>query len=260
MKNGIVSDLPVKQVFGWRNAFWARQIYALIQESWPKYIQEDPIARPLWPRLFLQFPDYQFALIRNRRVIGIANSVPLRFDGPLSDLPDEGWHWALRKAFADRKSNLIPNYQCFLSAVVSPATRGSGMSSNILEMMKDIGRRKGFQTGICPVRPNRKADYVDEDMADYIRRKNPDGLPFDPWLRSHVRGGGRMVKVCYRSMIIEAPLRSWELWEKRTFPESGEYKIQGGLSRLKVDCSRSSAAYIEPNVWMSYDYGSMGDP
>lgn len=229
----LINNEPLQQVFGLQNFLYAMQINSLVQRSWPKYICEDPIGKRLYPWLFLLFPDYQFTLIQNGEVIAIANTVPLRFDEPLTELPDEGWHWAIQKAFADQKARIKPNYLCLLSAVVKSDMRGAGMAATALSMMNAIGKKKGLIASICPVRPNKKCEYIDEDINTYIQRTNDNGLPFDPWLRSHIRGGGEIIKVCHRSMVIKGTIRCWERWEGRSFPESGEYVINGGTYQVK---------------------------
>ena len=47
-------------------------------------------------------------------------------------------------------------------------------------------------------------------------------LPFDPWLRVHVRAGARIVKPCPRAMTIRATIGEWESWTGMAFPDTGQ--------------------------------------
>ena len=78
-----------------------------------------------------------------------------------------------------------------------------------------------------------------------------DGLPFDPWLRVHVRLGGKVVRCEPRAMEITAPVKEWEAWTGMAFPEDGAYVFPGGLAPLNV--SGGLGAYWEPNVWVCQD-------
>jgi hypothetical protein len=86
-----------------------------------------------------------------------------------------------------------------------------------------------------------------------MRWQHGDGLPFDPWLRVHVRCKGRVVKVCSNAVEIKGSVAQWEKWTKMTFPESGEYVVDGALCPVAIDRQRDLGKYVEPNVWVSYD-------
>jgi hypothetical protein len=57
--------------------------------------------------------------------------------------------------------------------------------------MARAGAARGNTDLIVPARPNKKSEYPDVPMEEYIARKGPQGLPFDPWLRVHTRLGGQ---------------------------------------------------------------------
>ena len=46
-------------------------------------------------------------------------------------------------------------------------------------------------------------------MAQYVEQLREDGLPVDPWLRVHVRAGGKIVKVAPTSMVMAGSLAEW---------------------------------------------------
>ncbi|WP_139488833.1 hypothetical protein [Brevibacillus dissolubilis] len=79
-----------------------------------------------------------------------------------------------------------------------------------------------------------------------------DGLPFDPWLRTHVRCGGTLLKACHRAMYVPASVTDWQEWTGLMFPESGEYVIEGALTPIRIDLEKDLGEYIEPNVWVTY--------
>lgn len=79
-----------------------------------------------------------------------------------------------------------------------------------------------------------------------------DGLPFDPWIRTHVKTGASILKVAERSMVIPASVEKWEEWTGMKLPSSGSYIMEDGLVPLEVDKEANTGVYIEPNVWMRH--------
>jgi hypothetical protein len=75
-------------------------------------------------------------------------------------------------------------------------------------------------------------------------------MPYDPWLRVHVREGGRIVKVCHRAMQIVGSLSEREEWTGMRFPDDGSYVVPGALDPIRVDTGQNRGTYVEPNVWM----------
>ncbi|MEZ6023429.1 MAG: hypothetical protein R3C16_08485 [Hyphomonadaceae bacterium] len=76
--------------------------------------------------------------------------------------------------------------------------------------------------------------------------------PVRSWLRSHAAAGGRIVAGVSRSMVVEEPVAFWEMWSGRTFDQSGEYAVDGGLAPVAIDLEHDAGRYIEPNVWFQY--------
>jgi hypothetical protein len=116
--------------------------------------------------------------------------------------------------------------------------------------MGSIGASQGLARLIAPVRPSLKSRYPLTPMDHYIRWKNPNGLPFDPWLRVHARLGAELVKTCHQAMHIAGTVAEWEAWTGMVFPESGPYVVPGALVPVEFDLAANSGTYIEPNVWM----------
>ena len=120
----------------------------------------------------------------------------------------------------------------------------------MVKTMAAIGRSKGFKHLFAPVRPNQKSSYPLTSMDDYIQWRTDEGLPFDAWLRVHVRMGGQIVKPCHEVMIIRGSRAQWESWTGMKFPHTGEYIISGALNPMELDADKDEDVYIEPNVWM----------
>ena len=105
---------------------------------------------------------------------------------------------------------------------------------------------------MAPVRPSAKALHPGVPINDYITWTDTLGRPYDPWLRSHLSAGGKLIRSCERSMVVEEPLGFWENWSKQTFTASGDYVLPGALAPTHIDLERQRGRYEEPNVWVAY--------
>lgn len=219
--------------------------------SWPEFMLHDPIAYEHWGELFDRFDEYQFAMldIESNRMAAMGNSVPFYWEQPLEDLPEGGWDWVFLKAIEDHKNNVQPNIQSAIQIAIHPDYQSQGLSGKMVQSMRAIGKAKGFRNLIAPVRPNQKSKYPLTNIDDYITWKTDDGLPFDAWLRVHVRAGGRVIKPCHEAMTIRGTRAEWEEWTGMKFPQSGEYVISGGLNPFVMNVEKDEGVYIEPNVW-----------
>jgi hypothetical protein len=92
-------------------------------------------------------------------------------------------------------------------------------------------------------------------LKDYINWKNKDGMPFDPWIRVHIKIGGKIVGICERSMEIRGTVSEWEDWTNLTIQTSGDYIVDKALIPVKVDIEKNIGKYIEPNVWIIHKVG-----
>ena len=111
---------------------------------------------------------------------------------------------------------------------------------------------EGLRGVLAAVRPSSKARHPWVGIDDYITWTDGKGRAFDPWLRSHLSSGGKLVGPCKRSMVVEEPIAFWETWSKREFPRSGPYTIDGALVPLEIDLERGIGRYEEPNIWVTY--------
>jgi hypothetical protein len=80
----------------------------------------------------------------------------------------------------------------------------------------------------------------------------PDGLPLDPWLRTHVRLGATLLAPAPASQTMTGTVEDWEKWTKMSFPSTGTYTIPDGLTVLTVDREADLGTYVEPNIWLRH--------
>jgi len=220
--------------------------------SWPEFMLHDPIADDNWHDLFDRFNDYQFAMLdtETNRMAAMGNSLPFHWDEDLSALLEGGWDWVFLKAIEDHKNGVQPNIQSAIQIAIHPEYQGRGLSAKMIQAMRAIGLSKGFKCLVAPVRPNEKSKYPLTSIDNYIEWKTDEGLPFDAWLRVHVRAGAKIIKPCHEAMIIRGTRAEWEEWTKLKFPESGRFVIPGALNPIEMNLEADEGVYIEPNVWM----------
>lgn len=219
---------------------------------WPEFMLNDPIGNKHWGHLFDWFASFQVSLFLDSEMAAIANSIPLHWDLPVEELPEEGWDWAILKGVEDYKNGLKPNVLCALQISIKKAFQGKGLSSHMVNEFKKLAGRHELDYVIAPVRPNRKCDYPLQSIDQYISWEMSNGLPFDPWLRVHAKVGGKIIKPCHKAMGIHGSVRDWEDWTGMQFPDTGQYVVQGALSPIAIDRSLDKGTYIEPNVWVMH--------
>ncbi len=230
----------------------------LSDRIWPAFMLEDPVSNKHWGALHSHFPDFQFALVDRATdaIVGYANSAPLHWDDALESLPDDGWDWALEQSIKENNVGITPTLLCGLQIAVVPEYQGQGLSSRLLQILIDTARNHGFTRVIIPVRPSMKPLYPLTPMKRYIMWMREDGMPYDPWLRVHVRRGGLIIQPCEYAMRIPGAISEWEKWTGMRFFESGDYVIPGALSPVHMDITRDQGVYVEPNVWVLHEIES----
>jgi hypothetical protein len=219
---------------------------------WPEFMFHDSVAARLWDRLEGTFADYQTLWFdENEQVVAVGNTVPLVWDNAIDQLPI-GWDDAFERAVKGYDAGREPTTLCAIQATVDRSLQGNGLSRMVLRGMRHRAAQAGLAALIAPVRPTLKNQYPLTSMERYIQWTQPDGSPFDPWLRTHWRLGARIVKVADPSMMIESTIGEWEEWTKLRFPEAGRYIIPGALNPIEIDVEADRGCYIEPNVWMQH--------
>lgn len=225
---------------------------SIAEEVWPRFMLNDPVAAQFWHYLYQLWPDYQFGLYQADRLVAVGNSVPLHWDRALAELPEEGWDWILPKAVHDYNTAQSPNLQAAIQIMIPKELQGKGLSTHAVAFMKRLGMDHGHANLIVPTRPTRKCQYPHASMDEYVTWRDERDLPFDPWLRVHVRLGAQIVKVCHRSMQIKGTLEQWNQWTGIAFTAGGPHVVPGALVPVQVDVEKATAAYSEPNVWLCH--------
>ncbi|MGH2371346.1 MAG: GNAT family N-acetyltransferase, partial [Chloroflexota bacterium] len=193
----------------------------LHQAAWPRFVQADPAARRHWGDLLRTFADFQLLLCGEAgQVIAAGHSIPVVWDGTVAGLP-AGWDAVLEQGIREHEEGRAPTTLAALAIVVDPAHQGQGHSKIMLQAMRAVATKRGLGALIAPVRPTLKARYPLTPMERYVRWREADGAPFDPWLRVHWRLGGEFLSIAPRSMVITGTVAEWEAWTAMRFPESG---------------------------------------
>src|SRR6266496_3368827 len=179
---------------------------------WPEFMYHDPLLGRLFARMIAEYAEFHFYVWDNEReeVVGVGNAIPTAWDGDGASLPDGGVDAVVEARFAEEPPT--PTVLCALQILIHPEYRGQGLSSRMIERMREIGSSHGFDTLIAPVRPTLKHRYPLTPIDSYIAWRRPDGTLLDPWLRTHERLGAEIVKVAPESMRVAGTVAEWEQW------------------------------------------------
>ena len=165
--------------------------------AWPEFMLNDPVANLYFGKVrFERYYAYMlvaFDTEKPDKLLARAFSVPFcfgeAFDRPI--LPDGGWDTIVRWADQDYAVQRQPNVVSALEITVSVEAKGRGLSIQMLKAIADNAKRLGFSSLYAPVRPSHKHLEPAISTKNYAQRQREDGLPYDPWLRVHMRTGGR---------------------------------------------------------------------
>ncbi|MBV9824525.1 MAG: hypothetical protein JO001_02420 [Alphaproteobacteria bacterium] len=225
----------------------------------PEFMRHDPVAALYYAdRALDRYLDFVLAATDREapdRVIARATSVPVAYrDGTPGRvrLPPAGWDELIRWADADWRAKRRPTVVGALEIIVLPPYRGRGVSQLMLDALVVNTWNRGFGDLYAPVRPSHKHHEPATPFAEYIARHRPDGLPVDPWLRAHVRAGGRILNIASCSMVIAGTLEEWSAWTGQRFDTSGAADVAGALSPIQVSREQDHAVYVEPNIWVHH--------
>ena len=211
-------------------------------QLWPEFMNQDPIVSTFWPRLYELYPDFQFWVLDGKETVAYACTVPVRWDG----IPEpRGIDWALSNGVAGDPSDL-----CAIVVGIAPEYRGQGLSAVLLRRMAGVAAAHGLDCMIAPVRPTWKERYPLTPIERYMLWRREDGLPYDPWLRTHERLGAVILDPAPRSMTVTGSRDEWEKWTGLQFPEDGDYVVPGAL--VPVSFEGGTGTYVEPNIWVRH--------
>ena len=178
-------------------------------DTWPAFVLEDLVGWANFPRIATEFPEFVLvATDSGGAVVARGYSVPFALGAPgRGRLPEGGWDQVLLWAFSDLRHGRTPDTVSAIEITVATGRLGQGISGRMVAAMRDNARRLGFRELVAPVRPSAKHAEPTVPMEEYARRvRDEDGLPYDPWLRVHVRAGGVIEGVAPVSMTVSGPL------------------------------------------------------
>ncbi|GLW97335.1 N-acetyltransferase [Microtetraspora sp. NBRC 16547] len=226
-------------------------------DDWPEFVQNDPVGWAHFPRLAGTFPEFTLIATDEEGVaVARAYAVPFVLGAPgRGELPPNGWDQALLWAFSDHRRGVRCDTVSAIEIMVRPDRRGRGLSGTILAAMRENVRARGFTELVAPVRPNGKHREPSTPMAEYALRTRDDGLPVDPWLRTHVRAGGVIHSVAPASMAVPGSLAQWREWTGLPFDADGWVEVPGALVPVRCVPEQDYATYVEPNVWVRHSLG-----
>jgi len=204
-----------------------------------------------YSELLDSYPEYQLCLVDEDTgyPVAVANSVPFACSSP-DDLPPEGWDWVVETAARAQGTGI--NMLGALAISVPGVHRFKGYARIMIRALVDLAEANGLRGLVAPVRPTGKATHPWVPIADYMAWTDDKGRPYDPWLRSHLSAGGKIVGPCERSMVVHEHISFWENWSSQRFEESGAYALEAAIAPVKIDLDRQTGTYEEPNVWVAY--------
>lgn len=216
------------------------------RDVWPEYNLHGDVSGRYFGALVPRYAHFQFLVwdTASERAVARGRTIPFTWDGTLPDLPAGIDALGLRAL----EQSGAPTALSALAAEVATDEQRRGLSSVVIGLMADIARDAGLGPLVAPVRPSWKDRYPLIPIDEYAAWVREDGLPFDPWMRVHVRLGGAILRTESHSLRITGSVAEWESWTGMEFPADGRYTFPTGLAPIEV--RDGVGHYWEPNVWM----------
>lgn len=226
----------------------------VMPDTWPDFMRHDEVAAALLLPVIETFPHLNVvATLEGVQVArGMAVPLALRTGRRKGELPAAGWDRVLVWAFRDLANGAHPDTVSALEITVHADHLVAGLSGRVMAAMRDAAGAAGFTELIAPVRPSTKHQHPRLPMTDYVALVREDGLPVDPWLRTHIRAGGVVDSVAPRSMVIAGTLDEWRSWTGLPFDRPGDVDVPGALVPVLCVPQHDYAVYVEPNVWVRH--------
>lgn len=228
------------------------QMNALFAEGFPSFIIGDQNVKHFIGRVRELFGEYNIMLVnQGDEPVATGWGVPISWSGEFPDLPETFAH-VLQRSLESYDAPDVADTFVICGAVVHPARKGSGVAQALIGALIDSAAIHSLSKVIAPVRPTLKHQYPLQSVDAYAKWVRSDGLPWDPWLRLHVRLGGEVIGLAGKAQTMIGTIAQWEEWSGLEFPESGDYVIPDGMAPLHIDKSADLGTYVEPNVWIRH--------
>lgn len=224
---------------------------ALFAGGWPAFIGADALAGRHLPAVRRLFGDLEVVLLADDVPVAAAWGVPIAWTGAPEDLP-AGYGDALARAVACDAAGGSPDTLVVCAAQVRPDAAGSGLAAQVLAGLVETGTAAGLERVVAPLRLTGKHRYPLTPIERYARWTRPDGSAFDPWLRTHLRMGARVVGTAAASQTFTASVAQWEAWSGLSLPDDGAYVVPDALAPLHVDRAADLGTCVEPAVWVRH--------
>ncbi len=223
--------------------------------EWPEFMRHNRVAEAFFWRTTEVFADICL-VATSADGTAVADAHAVRFAAGTAgrvQQPPGGWEQVVVWAFDDTHRGVVADTAGALNISVAATWQRRGLAGVMLRALRDAVRRSGVDTLVAPVRPPAKAREPGSGMATYATEMRDDGLPRDPWLRTHARAGGQFVGVAPASWLVAGSLAQWRAWTAMPFDCDGAIEVPGALVPVHCDIGADHAVYVEPNVWFRHD-------
>lgn len=156
------------------------------------------------------------------------------------------------QGFSQEVNKQEPNTLLILAGVVDEEFQGQGLAGVLVQAFKELAHGHGLERVIVPVRPTGKANYPDLDFVTYCELRREDQLPVDHWLRSHIRVGGKILRVETKSQYVKGSVTEWQSWTGIQFKQSGFYEVPDALQPVQINIEENLGEYWDPSVWIEH--------
>ena len=190
-------------------------------------------------------------------LLGHGVTTGINWSGKPEDLP-EGWHGSVRKSYMDSVSGNDPcNTLVGLFIHVIEDARNAGIANQIILIMKEFAKKKGYSHFIIPLRPplkyNRK--FVEMDLNEFANLYREDGQHKDHWIRLHLRLGASIIGVCNTSHRHAMSIADfYQIFRSETIRKSGFHLIESANEwyRAYADLARDIVLLDQGCVWVEH--------
>ncbi len=239
-----LDELSSKQITQYQQA---------IPLAFPEVIIRSKHIATYWPKLEEYFPESQLYLLdEDKNVIAFMNTIPFFWDNALDALPDQGWDWMLQKGIEDYENKIKPNTLGGLQVIVPKEHQKKGYSRKMIAAAKKLVAEMNYKRCVIPIRPILKHLEPETKMTTYMHLQKQNKT-YDPWIRTHLSSGAKILKVCSQSMKVYGDVQFWNELSKEKIQKSGQYKISGALNLIDINVENDYGEYLEENIWIAYD-------